>query len=260
MTSDIGAILAIANRDFVKLLRDPMRIVTSFVFPIFFVGLLGGSLQANLGDSVGYNFLTFTFTGIIAQTLFQSSAQGLISLVDDRESDFSQEMFVSPVSRYSIIFGKILGETLVALVQGLAIVLFGLVIGVPITLPILVALIPASLAACLLGGAFGVLILANLGSRRAAEQVFTFIFFPQFFLAGVFSPIQVLPWYLEIPSRLSPLRYAVDLMRNVFYAGSPEYPKVVLASPAFNLAIMAALFTGFMVVGTFLFVRGERNR
>ena len=32
------------------------------------------------------------------------------------------QIFVSPISRYSIIFGKILGESLVALLQGLAVV------------------------------------------------------------------------------------------------------------------------------------------
>ncbi len=58
---------------------------------------------------------------------------GLVSLIEDRENDFSQEIFISPVSRYSIIFGKILGETYVSLVQGAAILLFGLIIGVPMS-------------------------------------------------------------------------------------------------------------------------------
>lgn len=257
---EVGAILAIANRDFLKLLRDPARIVVTFIFPIFFVGLLGGSMQANLGDSVGFDFLAFTFTGVLAQTLFQSSAAGVISLIEDRESDFSQEIFVSPISRYTIIFGKIMGETAVAMTQAVGIFLFGLVVGVPLSLPVLLALLPVCIACCLLGGAFGVLVLANLGTQRTAQQVFPFILFPQYFLAGIFNPIQVLPWYLEIPSRISPMRYAVDLTRNVYYAGSPEYSRVVLDTPAMNLAIMAGLFAAFMITGTYLFVRGERNR
>jgi len=51
---------------------------------------------------------------------------GDVSLIDDRENDFSQEIFISPISRYSIILGKIVGETLVALVQGIGILVFGL--------------------------------------------------------------------------------------------------------------------------------------
>jgi ABC-2 type transport system permease protein len=69
-----------------------------------------------------------------------------------------------------------------------------------------------------------------------------------------------LPPYLDIISHIAPLRYAVDLMRGVFYAGSPEYSKVVLDPPLFNLGVMAALFVVFLAVGTWLFVRMERNR
>ena len=118
--------LAIAHRDFVKLLRDRTRLVSDFVFPLIFIGVLGSSLQAGFGDVGGFNFLTFVFTGVLAQTLWQSSALGVISLIEDRENDFSQEIFVSPISRYSIVFGKILGESLVALPQGVGIIVFGL--------------------------------------------------------------------------------------------------------------------------------------
>src|SRR5581483_1471407 len=257
---NLNAIAAIAYRDFLKLLRDPGRMLSTFVFPLIFIGVLGGSLQANIGANAGYNFLVFTFTGVLAQTVFQSATLGVISLIEDRENDFSQEIFVSPISRYSIIFGKILGESLVALTQGFGIVLFGLIIGVSISLGQLLALLPVALVACLLGGSFGVLILANLSSRRLATQVFPFIMLPQFFLAGVFNPIKVLPPYLEILSLLSPMRYAIDMARGVFYAGQPDYDKVVLQPPLVNLVVMASMFAVFLVAGTFLFVRRERNR
>jgi ABC-2 type transport system permease protein len=258
--SQLNAIVVLAYRDLLKFLRDRIRIVSTLVFPVIFIVALGGSLQANLGEDAGYNFLIFTFTGVLAQTMFQSAAMGIISLIEDRENDFSQEIFVSPISRYAIIFGKILGESLVALAQAAAILLFGLIIGIRFSGTQLLALLPVGIVVCLFGGAFGVLIMASINSRRAAEQVFPFILLPQFFLAGVFAPVRVLPLPLDILSRISPLRYAVDLTRGVFYAGQPDYVEVVLQNPLFNLVIMAAMFLAFMVVGTFLFVRSERNR
>jgi ABC-2 type transport system permease protein len=257
---ELNAVVTIAYRDVMKLVRDVPRLLATFVFPLAFIAILGGSLQANLGESAGYNFLAFTFTGVFAQTLFQSSTFGVISLIEDRQTDFSQEIFVSPISRYSIVLGKIIGESLVALVQGLGILLFGVFLGIQISLGQVAALVPVAIAICLLGGTFGILLLANIGSQRAANQVFPFIILPQFFLAGVFNPIQVLPLPLEILSRISPLRYAVDLTRGIFYLGEPDYAKVVLAPASFNLAIIAALFGVFLVVGTYLFVRAERNR
>jgi ABC-2 type transport system permease protein len=90
--------------------------------------------------------------------------------------------------------------------------------------------------------------------------VFPFILFPQFFTAGVFNPIKVLPPILEFLSRISPMRYAVDLTRNVFYSGHPDYVNVTLDSPALNTAVVVALFVVFLIAGTALFVRNERNR
>jgi ABC-2 type transport system permease protein len=258
--TEIGPIMAIAQRDLMKLLRDRPRLVTTLVFPLLLIGVLGGSLQANLGRNVGFNFLAYTFTGVFGQTLFQTTAQGVMSLISDRENDFSQEMFVSPISRYSIIIGKILGEALVAVPQAVAILAFALIVGIRPSIPQFVGLAVAGALICLLGGAFGVLVLSNLSSQEMAGQIFTFVMLPQFFLAGIFNPIKVLPWYLNLLSRISPMRYAVDLARGAFYAGRPEAARTVLDAPALDLAVMAAMFTAFLLLGTALFVRNERNR
>ena len=257
---ELSAVLAIAHRDLVKLLRDRARVVSDFAFPLFIIGVLGTSLQAGFGTPGGFNLLTFVFTGVLGQTVWQSAALGVISLVADREQDFSQEMFVSPISRYSIIFGKIIGESLVALPQALAILLFGFVIGVPLSLPVLLALVPVAFLVAVFGGAFGVLILSNLKSQQSANQIFPFVMLPQFFLAGVFNPIGHLPWFLDILSRLSPMRYAIDLVRDVYYGEQPEPVRVPLLDAPTNLLIIGAMFAAFMVTGTTLFVRSERNR
>lgn len=257
---NLNAVAAIAYRDLLKFLRSPSRIVGTFIFPILIIGALGGSLQSNLGKSLGYDFLAFTFTGIFAQTVFQSASFGIISLLEDRDNDFTQEMFVAPISRYAIVFGKITGESLVALAQAAGITAFGAFIGVGLTPARAIALVPVAVVCCLLGGSFGIALLGGISSQRAANQIFPFVFLPQFFLAGAFNPIRKLPIYLDILSHLAPLRYAVDLTRGLYYEGSPAYSQVVLANPLFNLVVIAAMFLLFMVAGTAIFVRQERNR
>jgi len=256
--TEASAILAIAHRDFIKLLRDRARIISSFAFPLIFIGVLGSSLQSGFGERAGTNLLVFVFTGVLGMTIWQSTAQGIISLIADREEDFSQEIFVSPISRYSIIVGKILGESLVALPQAAGILAFAVILRIPLSLDQLARIVPALLVVAVFGGAFGVIVLANLGSQRAAQQIFPFVLLPQYFLAGLFNPIGNLPLPLDILSKISPLRYAVDLTRDAYYATTGE--RVQLFDAATNLAIMAAMFIVFMVVGTFLFVRAERNR
>src|SRR4051812_31847063 len=215
--TELSGVLTLAHRDLIKLLRDRTRIIADFSFPLIFIGILGTTLQAGFGAASGINLMQYVFTGVLAQTIWQSGALGVISLIADREQDFSQEIFVSPISRYSIIFGKILGESLVAMPQGIAIIAFGMILGVPFTIGKLVAIIPVLLLIAIYGGAFGVLVLSRLDSQRQANQIFPFVMLPQFFLAGVFNPVMNLPLPLEILSKLSPMRYAVDVMRDIFY-------------------------------------------
>jgi len=255
--SEASAILALAHRDFIKLLRDRQRMVADFAFPLIFIGILGTSLQAGFGGNSNINLLDYVFTGVLAQTVWQSSALGLISLLADREQDFSQEIFVSPISRYSIILGKILGESLVALPQALGIIVFGFILQIHIGPDQLARMALALIVIALFGGAFGVIVLANLSSQRAANQIFPFVLLPQFFLAGIFNPIQNLPLPLDILSHVAPMRYAVDLLRDAYYGSTS---RIVLSDATTNLAIIGGLFVLFMVVGTFLFVRAERNR
>jgi len=43
---------------------------------------------------------------------------GIVSLLEDRQNDFAQEIVVSPTPATQLFFGKILGESLVAIAQG----------------------------------------------------------------------------------------------------------------------------------------------
>lgn len=256
---ELSAVVALAYRDLMKLVRDPIRLVTSLIFPVIFIGILGGSFQSGFGSMIDYDFMHFVFVGVLAQTLFQSSALGIISLIEDRQNDFIQEVFVSPISRYTIVIGKIIGESLVSLIQGIAILGFGVAIGIPFNLTVVVGLVVVSVIVCVFGGSFGILVLSNLKSQRIANQIFPFIMLPQIFLSGVFTPIGDLPIVLDVLSRLAPMRYAVDLARGIYYAGKTEYDSVVLVDPTVNLAIIIGLFSTFVVLGTWLFVRNERK-
>ncbi len=258
--NNFQAIIAIAARDVTKLFRDKTRIVFSFMFPFIFIGILGQSLQSNLSSSLGFNLLLFTFLGVMAQTFFQSTASGVISLVTDRENDFAQEMFVAPISRWAIIAGKIIGESTVSFIMTVSIIALGIVLQIPADWPRLLAILPVGFLICILGGSFGVLIMSNLSGVQSAQQIFPFVLFPQFFLAGVFNPITHLPPMLFVLSRIAPMTYAVDLFRGLYYAGKPEYSKVVLHSPLVNLAIIGGIIFVLLIVGTAIFVAREKNR
>jgi ABC-2 type transport system permease protein len=257
---NLNAIMTIAYRDVLKFGREPVQMLFSFFFPALFVGVLGSSFQQNLGQAAGFNFLTFTFIGVLMQTAFSVTAGTMLTLLEDRENDFTQEIFVAPISRYAIIMGKIVGGTIGIIPQFVVVLTVGLITGVPLEIGSVVALFPSLLLVCMLGGSFGIIMISLFSNQRGAAQIFPLIIFPLFFLGGVFMPVRDLALPLDILSRLDPLRYAVDLGRGLFYSGKPEYDRVVLQAPLFNLLVILGITIFFIITGTFIFVRSERNR
>jgi ABC-2 type transport system permease protein len=187
---ELSGLLAIAQRDVIKLLRDRPRLAVNLAFPVLLIGGLGAILQPTVGRVTGVSAVTLAFTGVLAASLFQSAAAGMISIVEDRENDFSRELFVAPVSRLTLVGGKIAGETLVALCQGAGIVVFAVVFGVAISPSQLALLLGPGLACCLLGGAFGLATIAVLPNQRSAMQIFQFLIIPQYVLGGVLVPLR----------------------------------------------------------------------
>jgi hypothetical protein len=54
--------------------------------------------------------------------------------------------------------------------------------------------------------------------------------------------------------------YAVDLVRGVYFWGQSEYEKVVIYHPLLNFSILIILFLAFLITGTYIFVKSEKER
>jgi ABC-2 type transport system permease protein len=260
LAGELSGVAAIAQRDVTKLLRDRPRMAVNLAFPVLLIGGLGAVLQPTVGRVTGLNAVTLAFTGVLAASLFQSAAAGMISIVEDRENDFSRELFVTPVSRLTLVGGKVAGETLVALFQGICIVGFAVAFGVRMSAGQLAALAGPCLACCLLGGGFGLATIAASANQRSAMQIFQFLIIPQYVLGGVLVPLRGTAFYLDVAAHLMPMRYVVELTRAAFYAGTPGYDQVISGSPLVDAAVTAALFAVFMAAGSAVFGYRERTR
>jgi ABC-2 type transport system permease protein len=256
----LGGVAAIAERDVRKLLRDRPRLAVNLTFPLLLVAGLGSLLQPTVGRVTGLNAVTLAFTGVLAATLFQSAAAGMISIVEDRETDFARVLFVTPVCRATLIAGKVCGECLVALVQAGFVVAFAAAIGVSVPAGRALILVPACLGACLAGAAFGLATIAVLPTQRSAMDVFQFLIIPQYILAGVLVPLRgAAPW-LRAVSLAMPLRYAVDLTRAAYYAGTAGYRQAVIGSPVLDAVVTGGAAAVFLTTGGLLFSYRERAR
>jgi ABC-2 type transport system permease protein len=79
----------------------------SLAMPIVMMYMIGGNLLQNMAGGLGFDFGPYMLIGMLVNMLFMMISQGLSSLVEDRETDFTQEMLIAPVSRHSIVIGAI---------------------------------------------------------------------------------------------------------------------------------------------------------
>jgi ABC-2 type transport system permease protein len=198
--------------------------------------------------------------GMLVNMLFTMTSQGLSSLVEDRETDFTQEMLIAPVSRYAIVIGTILGSSFLAIFSCLGTLAVSLLMGIRMGAGQLLSVLALSPLMCLAAGAFGMILLGAIRNRKAANMMIMLIPMAQMFLSGAIIPIAHSSGALLVLSRLMPMTYCLDLVRAVVYAGTPEYGAVVLFNPAITFAAIVGLTVVFLALGTFLFARSEKNK
>jgi ABC-2 type transport system permease protein len=260
LARELNAVVAIAARDVTITLKSPGTVAVSLLMPLLMMGMIGGNLLQNMTGGLSFDFGEFMLVGMLINMLFMMTTMGMVTLVDDSDGNYSAELLVSPVSRYAVVIGKILGSSFMALVSCLGVLVVGMAMGITLALWQLLALLALAPLMCLSGGALAMILMGVIKSNRLANMAVMLITMPQMFLSGVIIPIGNSSGLLLVLSRLLPMTYCVDLGRAVVYAGSPEFGSVVLFNPMVSLLAIAGLTAICLVVGTFLYARSEKNR
>lgn len=257
---ELNAIIAIAARDITLSLKSPGVLIMSLAMPLVMMGMLGGSLMQNMAGGLDFNYGQFMMVGMLVNMLFMMTAMGITSLVEDRTTDFTQEMMISPISRYSIVIGKIFGSSFGAVIGMIGTLAVGLIMGITLSFGQLLMILALSPLMCLSAGALAMIIIGVIKSNRMANLAVMLVVMPQMFLSGAIIPISNASGVLLVLSRIMPMTYCLDLVRAVVYTGTAEYGSVVLFNPAVNFIAIAVLTLICLIIGTFFFARSEKNR
>jgi len=244
---ELEGFYALWYREMKVFTREKSRIVSSLFTPLLWIVVFGGGLGSAVSLG-GVNYQVFIFPGIITMTILFSSVFFGLYIVWDKKIDFFKEVLVAPLSRTTIFAGKMVGGSIDALLQGCAMLVFGLVLGVSYTL---VAIAIAFLFMFVLASALvslGLIIGSNMESVEGFQLVVSFLVFPLFFFSGALFPTKNLPPYLLAFTALDPVTYAVDGLRGAIL-GSSQLPI------ALNFAILSAFALVMVVVGTWSFRR-----
>jgi ABC-2 type transport system permease protein len=67
----------------------------------------------------------------------------------------------------------------------------------------------------------GILIGSFARSQQGFQLFMQMLVFPMIFLAGVFFPVDSVPLWMEVASKVNPVTYGVDAIRQVFLGSGP---------------------------------------
>ncbi len=256
----MNATFAIAWREILRAVRSPVSIAVTVIFPILFIGILGGSIDQNLSGAMAFAYLPYMLIGMVANAMYQGTIGGVTSLIEDRERDLTAELFVAPISRYAVLVGKLIGSGIGAMFSLIGIVAMIFVMQIPMDFGDLLRVIAISPILALAGGALGIMFIGLTQDPKVVSIGVPLLIFPQIFLSGALIPVAASSGILGLLAKIIPMTYSIDLARNIFYWGKPEYGAAVLNPPMLDLAVTVGFILVFVVVGTYLFVRADRNR
>jgi ABC-2 type transport system permease protein len=169
----------------------------------------------------GVDLIEFMYPGIVAMAAQMHALIAGLSVVQDREAGFLKEILVAPLSRTGIVLGKAFGVAAVALLQVLMLLAVAPIVGVGVDLEIVLQLLPVVVVLSLGLSGLGILIASFMRSQQGFQMLVNVLVFPMFFLAGVFFPVDSVPVWMEVPSKVNPVTYGVDAIRQIFLGTDP---------------------------------------
>ncbi len=268
---DVRAVSIVWRRELIRFRSDRLRAITSLVQPVLFLFVLGTGLSrlASRGMPAGVDFRTFIYPGVLAMSVLFTSIFSAASIVWDREFGFLREMLVAPVRRWAIVVGKCLGGATVATFQGIIFLALAGVAHVPYNPVLLLTLVGELLLLSFTLTAFGVMMAARIKQIQAFMALTQMFVMPLFFLSGALYPLNGLPSWLSVLTRIDPLTYIVDPMRNAVFSHLSISPLAVdTLSPGItwngwvvplglSLGIVAVMGAGMLAVAIAEFRKTE---
>jgi ABC-2 type transport system permease protein len=215
--------------------------------PILFLVALGFGLGPVFRKAGGGNYIDFLAPGIIAQGILFTAIFSGIELIWDRQFGFLKETLVAPVSRLEIMLGRTLGGATIATFQGIIVLVLTLIVGFR---PNHIELIPLAVLCmfliALLFTALGTAIASAMTDFQGFQLIMNFLVMPLFFLSGALFPLNNLPGFLSVITRIDPLTYGVDALRSLLI-NSGHFPLF------FDLSLIGVLTLLILFIGSYLF-------
>ena len=203
-------------------LRNPAWIIIGLAQPVLYLALFGPLLKPLASQIGAANAYTFFVPGLLIQLgLFGALFAGFNLVSEWREGVVEAER-VTPANRAALLFGRVLRDLTLLLVQGIILIALGFAFGMDGSIP---GMGLGLVLILLLGGACSASSYAlalTLKSEDALAPILNSIALPVLLLSGILLPISIAtgaPQWLVTVSDFMPIKYLVNALRELFTGG-----------------------------------------
>ena len=250
LARELATIHVLWQRDILRFFRQRSRVAGALIQPLLFWLVLGTGLSGTFrmqAASVGY--MEYFYPGVVLMVVLFTSIFTTMSLIEDRHAGFLQAVLVGPASRASLVLGKTLGGTTIAMIQAALFLLLAPFAGFALTQiswPMLLAhLVLASAGLTALGFA----IAWWLDSVQGYHAVISVLLLPLWVLSGAMFPPEEGTLMAKL-MQLNPLSYAASGVRRALYGGTVPAGASVSTSALVELGVVAGMFVVTVALST----------
>jgi ABC-2 type transport system permease protein len=254
LATNLRVVKALGLRSVRQTFRRPQLLAPIVVFPTILLAIQTGG-AASAVDLPGFpevqSFLQFMLAGAMMQSLMLAGNSGGIALAVDIEMGFTDRLFSAPISRFTIVLGRLAGTAALGLFSALWFLAIGLIFGAEIASGIwgaLIAIVLVTLSALAVGG-IGAAIALRTGSASVVQGLFPLVLVV-LFVSSAFFPVDLMIEPAKAIAEYNPMSFIVEGIREPIISG-------VDASDLLG-ATLAIL--GIFLLGLVLCARALRHR
>jgi ABC-2 type transport system permease protein len=214
----------LSRRSIINTFRQPIAIIPALTFPLLFLAINSAALNEAIrlpGFPPVENYLQFMIaTTIIQGALFGSIAAGG-DMARDIEGGFFDRLYLAPISRWSVLVGRVAGAWTVSFLQAWLFFGVALLFGLHVEGGFLGMLGVASIAS-VLGAGLGSISMSfaiRTGSSEAVQGAFPALF-AFLFLSSAFFPRELMSGWFADAAAINPLSHLIESSRYLVIFGA----------------------------------------
>lgn len=242
-----AAAQVLCKRELSAFFRQRSRVMAAVLTPLLLWFMLGMGMGRSFrweGTSGG-DFLAYFFPGIVVFAVVFAGIYSSISTILDRQKGFLQSVVVAPISRSSIVLGKVLGGTLIALIEAAILLIFTPLAGIPAG-PLEIAMAVGVLAIVAFAmTAMGFAFAWKIDSVQGYHAIMNLILMPMWLLSGAFFPKAGASVVVQYAMYANPLHYGLSALRHVLWFGDDA---VRSALPSLPLCLGVTVVSGVLML------------